>query len=200
MPFVNKLQVTESGRQCSRCKTFKPWSEFPKNKHGTKGHQSWCRDCFREYRGSEKKKEYLINETGRECSECGQFKPWAEFHTRRDLSTGHASNCKSCRKRRTRINIENGSIRNQELKRKYGIGPGIYQQIVTEQGDCCAICGTTEKKVSRGHARYWSIDHDHRTGEVRGLLCQRCNTILGLADDNIGTLENAILYLRRHGK
>lgn len=200
MPFVNKLRVMKDGRQCSRCKAFKPWAEFARNKHGTRGHQSWCRDCFREHTGSQKNREYLINEVGRECSECGQFKPWSEFHKRNNLTTGHAAHCKICRRRRTRRDMENGSIRNRELKRKYGIDLETYQIYCNEQGDSCAICGTMEKGTARGRARYWSVDHDHETGEVRGLLCQKCNGLLGLVNDDIRVLERAILYLKSYGK
>ena len=195
MVYRNKLQFDGTGRQCSRCKIFRPWSEFNKNKHGTGGHQSWCRDCFREHHGRQKKKEYLITDSGRECSECGQFKLWSEFHKRRDLSAGHASQCKSCRKERTERDTENGSIRNRELRRKYGIGLDEYNELAKGQGNCCAICGTKDKGTARGKTRYWSVDHDHATGKLRGLLCQQCNALLGMAKDEIAILERAIEYL-----
>lgn len=195
MLYRNKLRFDDTGRQCSRCEIFKPWSEFAKNKRGTGGHQSWCGDCFREYHGRQKKKEYLITDSGRECSECGQFKPWSEFHKRRDLSTGHASQCKSCRRKRTRRDMENGSMRNRELKRKYGIGLDEYNELAKRQGDRCAICGTKNKGTARGKIRYWSVDHDHATGKLRGLLCQQCNALLGMAKDDVAILEKAIEYL-----
>ena len=195
MVYKSKLRIDDTGRQCSRCKKFRPWSEFAKNKHGARGYQSWCRDCFREQSGSSKRKEYLITEDGRECSECGKFKPWSEFHARNDLSTGHTSHCKACRRKRTRRDMKNGSIRDRELRRKYGISLEDYQCMVNEQGDCCAICGTVEKGEARGHKRYWSVDHDHNTGAVRGLLCQKCNTLIGLAGDDIAILKRAIEYL-----
>ena len=198
--YKSKLRIDDTGRQCSKCGAYKPWSEFGKNKHGTKGRQSWCKDCFREYRGSEKGKEYVINDKGRECSGRGQFKPWADFHRRSDLSTGHASACKACVKARTRRDMENGPIRNRELQHKYGISLQTYQEMVEKQGDACAICGTTEKGKARGKMRYWSVDHDHLTGEVRALLCQKCNALLGLAGDDPLVLERAITYLREHGK
>lgn len=191
----SKWRITENGRECSRCGVFKSWDDFTKNKRGTRGYQSWCRDCFRECAGRQKKKEYLITDSGRECSECEQFKPWSEFHKRRDLSTGHASHCKSCRKERTRRDTENGSIRNRELGRKYGISLDEYSELVETQNDRCAICGTKDKGTARGKFRYWSVDHDHATGKIRGLLCQQCNTMLGMAGDSIAILEKAIEYL-----
>lgn len=199
MVYKGKLRIDDIGRQCSRCKVFKRWSEFAKNKHGTRGYQSWCRNCFQEQSGKQKKKKYLIIDSGRECSECGQFKSWSEFHKRRDLSSGHTSHCKSCRKERTRRDMENGTIRDRELQRKYGIDLNVYQEMVEGQGDTCAICGTTEKGSARGRVRYWSVDHDHTTGEIRKLLCQKCNTILGLANDDPLLLEKAIVYLKEHG-
>lgn len=200
MTYKGKWRITADGRQCSRCRQFKSWSDFSKNKHGTRGYQSWCRDCFREHTGAEKKQEYRITDGGRECSECGEFKPWSEFHIRRDLSTGHASHCKACRKKRTRKDMDSGSIRDRELRRKYGIDLERYEAMVREQDDRCAICGTGEKGVARGRVRYWSVDHDHETGAIRALLCQKCNALLGLAKDDFTVLERAIEYLKQHGR
>jgi len=195
MTYINKRRIDETGRQCSKCEVFKLWSGFSKNKHGTRGYQSWCRDCLREYTGAKKKKEYTITKDGRECSECGVFKLWQYFHVRRDLSTGHASACKNCMKKRTRRNMDNGMIRNRELKRKYGIDLNKYNEMVKTQGDTCAICNTKNKGKARGRVRYWSVDHSHETGEIRGLLCQQCNAILGMAKDSVDILESAIEYL-----
>lgn len=195
MVYRSKWRIAEEGRECSRCGTFKSWDNFARNRHGTRGRQSWCRDCFREYEGRQKKKEYLITDGGRECSECEQFKPWSEFHKRRDLSSGHASQCKSCRRERTRRDMENGSIRNRELERKYNIGLDEYNELVGIQSDSCAICGTKDKGMARGRFRYWSVDHDHVTGKIRGLLCQQCNATLGMVGDSVAILEKAIEYL-----
>lgn len=200
MTYITKYQVTEEGRECSRCRVFKSWDEFAKNKSHSYGYQCWCRDCFREHEGREKKKEYIITDEGRECSKCGEFKPWDEYHVRRDLSTGHASHCKACCKKRTRCNMDNGSTRDRELRKKYGIGLAEYYALVEIQGDACAICGTKEKGRARGRIRYWSVDHDHGTGAIRALLCAKCNTLLGLAGDDPLVLQRAIDYLKEHGK
>jgi hypothetical protein len=77
------------------------------------------------------------------------------------------------------------------LKRKYGVTPDIYEAYLEFQEYSCAICGTHQSKISRK----LSVDHDHRTGVVRGLLCYRCNSILGLSNDSIDTLKRAIDYL-----
>jgi hypothetical protein len=63
--------------------------------------------------------------------------------------------------------------------------------MVAEQGDKCAICGRAEPN---GRGR-WHIDHDHKTGKVRGLLCNNCNVLLGHAHEDPAILWAAIDYL-----
>ena len=79
--------------------------------------------------------------------------------------------------------------------RKFGIkGATVekYNQLLEDQNYCCKICGrhVTEFKKNL------HLDHNHKTGEIRGLLCGKCNLGLGNLDDNIGILEKAIKYLK----
>lgn len=67
-----------------------------------------------------------------------------------------------------------------------------FDQVFEAQGDQCAICGTAEKPKSKG----WSIDHCHKTGRVRGILCGSCNVGLGHFKDNPKFLIMAIEYLK----
>lgn len=75
---------------------------------------------------------------------------------------------------------------------QYDLTPEEYEQMVIDQGETCALCGTDE---SGGRHGVWHVDHDHDTGTVRGLLCTRCNMGLGHFDDNIEKLQQAIDYL-----
>jgi len=75
------------------------------------------------------------------------------------------------------------------LKYRYGITADQYEQLLDRQGGRCAICDKTPTN------KRLSVDHDHETGEVRGLLCSNCNHLLGLAQDSIDTLNKAIGYL-----
>lgn len=79
--------------------------------------------------------------------------------------------------------------------RSYGITPEEFESMKLAQGNKCAICGSAD----------WgrpspSIDHDHETGKVRGLLCNRCNRTLGLAEDSIPLLIKMAKYLRKNGR
>jgi hypothetical protein len=78
----------------------------------------------------------------------------------------------------------------RSLERNYGITPEVYEQLLILQDGRCAICLTRPRK------RRLAVDHDHETGEVRGLLCTRCNHgILGKAHDSAEMLTRAAAYL-----
>lgn len=202
MPYRNKKYVVnDKGRECSGCGIFKPWSEFCKHERGANGHQSRCRDCFRAYiPGRKKQKEYLVTDDGRECSQCGELKAWDEFHRRTDGIHGRMSLCKVCVGIKSRNDKAQGRIRGAELTRKYGITLEQYKRLFNEQGGVCAICGKeeTNRRVKSENAHYLSVDHDHVTDAVRGLLCQRCNAAIGMVNDNIELLQRAIDYLRKY--
>jgi hypothetical protein len=64
------------------------------------------------------------------------------------------------------------------------------QKLLKKQGNVCAICGKGLEKDKR-----LAVDHNHKTGKIRGLLCVNCNMMLGMSKDNINTLKSAIKYL-----
>lgn len=76
------------------------------------------------------------------------------------------------------------------LLKGYGLTLDQYDLLSKEQGDVCRICGTKNKDGG-----VLSVDHDHRTGKIRGLLCRKCNTGLGIFSDDISFLRKAISYL-----
>lgn len=78
------------------------------------------------------------------------------------------------------------------LKRDYGLTEADYQQMLEEQKRCCAICGTD---TPTGKWKVFAVDHDHRTGFVRGLLCNECNRGMGLLKDNVELLIKSAQYL-----
>jgi hypothetical protein len=78
----------------------------------------------------------------------------------------------------------------QRKRRDYGVNRARYDAMVEAQGGRCAICKTPNPK-----RKWWCVDYDHETGRVRGLLCHRCNLMLGNMEDNVEWLLSAAAYL-----
>ena len=88
------------------------------------------------------------------------------------------------------------SNREYTLASNYNLTLNEYNNLVELQNGTCAICGKVETMANQFGLCPLSVDHNHSTGKVRGLLCSRCNLILGNAKDDIEVLENAIKYLK----
>lgn len=95
-----------------------------------------------------------------------------------------ATHWRAEKKRRREANHE------RAVQRTYGLNEGEYAQLYEFQGGKCAAC-----RRATGKTRRLSVDHDHATGEVRGLLCRPCNTLLGHARDSIAFFRRCIAYL-----
>lgn len=80
------------------------------------------------------------------------------------------------------------------MRSKYGLTIDAYDAMIKEQHGVCAICGQPPQQQG------FHIDHDHKAGAVRGLLCKKCNAGLGFFQDNPATLQSAIYYLALHGE
>ena len=93
-----------------------------------------------------------------------------------------------CRKNRDKINENQKTTR---IKRLYGITLEQFETLLKNQGGGCAICGKEKKKYRL------AIDHDHKTGRVRGILCSPCNRALGILGDSIDGLQKATQYLNQ---
>lgn len=81
--------------------------------------------------------------------------------------------------------------KNTRLKNMYNITIEDYKKLFDEQNGCCVGCGLKHSELKRGLV----VDHDHKTGKVRGLLCDPCNRALGGVRDDIKILKNLIKYL-----
>ena len=80
----------------------------------------------------------------------------------------------------------------------YGVSPEKFSQMILAQNGVCAICEKPETGMRNGKLKALAIDHCHATGNIRELLCQSCNGMLGMAADNIYVLRAAIKYLQKH--
>lgn len=83
------------------------------------------------------------------------------------------------------------------LKRNYSISLDLYKDMFNSQGGTCAICNKPESKPRKNGAYHLSVDHNHVTGKIRGLLCNNCNRAIGMFKDDIDALKKAIEYLER---
>lgn len=81
-----------------------------------------------------------------------------------------------------------------DLKKQYGITIDDYNKKLQSQNCKCAVCGSLQGK------RALAVDHNHSTGEIRDLLCHRCNTSIGLMDESIDKLKALISYLEKWNK
>lgn len=147
----------------------------------------------------------------KECACCGRVQPATEFYEHRRMRSGLSSYCKNCisakgrewkeangDRRRERSRLYNSSpsrqraYRDWAYQRRYGITLLEYEEMLKRQGGVCAICC---EKCSRND--HLAVDHDHETGRVRGLLCEKCNRGLGRFQDRPELLERGGAYLRK---
>lgn len=84
--------------------------------------------------------------------------------------------------------------REGRYRKAYGIGLDEYEAMEKAQKGLCALCET------KGNGKRLAVDHDHETGVIRALLCQDCNTAIGLLKDDPQLMEEAAHYVRRHRK
>jgi hypothetical protein len=91
-----------------------------------------------------------------------------------------------------------GKKRSQHLKNLYGLSDDQVKAMVIAQNGVCAICGRPETVIIKGKLMPLHVDHDHVTGKVRELLCSKCNTGLGNAEENTDRLRAMIAYLEKH--
>jgi Autographiviridae endonuclease VII len=115
------------------------------------------------------------------CAKCGERKALAEFHRQPSGTGGRHAWCRLCANAYYRVNRKRNYSSEQKrrwsLQTRYGVTVKAVDAMFEAQSGQCGLC-------SKGLAglRY-HIDHDHHTGKVRGLLCHRCNIVIGGLDD-----------------
>lgn len=194
-------------KRCNKCDRVLPVDSFYKRKEGLDGYRNDCKDCVsarghvnylenqeekkaaaRKYHHAnrevvaERRKDWY-ERVGREKSK----KRWA--NTSDEKKAEYNENAKAAR----RANPE--KYRRYDVKRKLsslGLTVDDYDAVLALQNGKCGICS----RGPNGRGRHLHVDHDHETGNLRGLLCHSCNTSLGHFKDSIETLQRAINYLR----
>lgn len=132
----------------------------------------------------------------KQCTTCLEIKPVTDFHWHYKDKGIRRYSCKICRsnveKERQRTESYKEKRKDYQLKKGYGITSEDYQEKLAYQQYGCAICGASQR------GRALAVDHCHKTGKIRSLLCSSCNTGLGQFKDNPELLEKAADYLRKH--
>lgn len=188
-------------KRCRDCEETKSLDEFPPSKKNRDGRTSYCRRCtnlrHQRYRRSRLEREGRVPRVRRKlppgfrwCPDCQSEKPENDFPRSRSSRSGFGGYCKPCHNKRgvatyTRLY---GGTREYHLRRRYGIGEADFVAMLEQQGGLCAAC-RVDKPVH--------VDHDHKTGLVRGLLCYLCNQALGNVRDDPERLQGLIDYLER---
>ncbi len=213
----NREVSLEGEKKCTRCGTMKPRVQFSLQRSRFDGLHHRCKACEKTRKKAEVAKRKAAFEAGeclvpleRRCSACRTLKPAADFYRCCTNSSGLSGKCKACilsdkkpykprdreeflRKARERAPRYRNKIRGYMLLRNYGLHLRDYEALLAFQDGKCAICGTrTPRRRNRVN---WFVDHCHRTGRVRGLLCAPCNAALGGMKDDPKILEAAIRYL-----
>jgi len=172
-------------RICTKCKTPKPVTDFHAKKRYRDGLDTWCKDCRSSYVKDWKKKnlDKVAAVAKRHYDAHGD-------ELRRKGREYYAEN-RELIQQRARDRYDPETQKYKRLKKLYGLELEEYDRLVEIAGGKCQICGVPGIETSKGLV----VDHDHETGDVRGLLCTRCNVGLGQFGDDMNLLNKALNYL-----
>ena len=162
---------------CSKCNVGKPLSEYHKHAASKDGLQQWCKSCK------------AVDQTSRHKAD-----PSRKAQLAADWRSRNKTRHVETTTRWKRANVRRS--KNASLVHHYGITIETYESMLEEQGHKCAICGNADS--GRSNTDALAVDHDHRTGAIRGLLCHPCNSGIGLLKDDATVLTAAAEYLRRN--
>ena len=168
----------------------------------SKSHLQYCsHKCYTEHKSILSLRKQ--RDTGLKiCTYCKKELSISSFSKDKSRYDGLHSTCKDCSsmlRKKYRTSKDGKRVtKNTNLKKLYGITVDEYESMYESQNGVCLICKQKESLMENGLLRSLSVDHDHITDEVRGLLCNACNRGLGLFRDNIDALNNAIEYLKQN--
>ena len=158
-------------KRCNNCGAEKALDEFYAEKGGRDGRRPECKACT----GARRKQWYAANKE----REIARVRAWQQANPER-LKAWREKN----RDRRLQ------QLREIHLRNKFGLTPAEYDEMLQRQGGGCAICHSPPTPGISLH-----VDHDHGSGEIRGLLCVRCNSGIGLFRESPDALRHAAEYV-----
>lgn len=196
-------------KRCPRCGKTKQTSKFHKDTSRKDGHACWCKECVSKSQAEyyAKNRERLLEKQRRDRLENIEESLAAEAayrdRNRERINTCHRSYYASHREeesaRKHKYYIENreemlARSHRSKLRCQYGLTLDDYDEMLEVQNGGCAICGMTPED----HGKRLYVDHDHETGETRGLLCHNCNVAIGFLHNSQELAWQLILYLQRY--
>jgi len=145
----------------------------------------------------------------KQCVVCREVKDLSAFYGHKTSADGHGYRCKVCdgAARRKSRNGPGGQktrdrMRERKLVDKYGITLKEYEAMLVAQDNRCAICKTDnpygEGQIHQRARMSFAVDHCHKTGKTRSLLCNLCNRALGFLQDDPEIVKAAWVYLEAH--
>ena len=129
------------------------------------------------------------------CNKCKIKKELTEFYKCIKGQYGRRSQCKICEHDADLKRSQTDKTINKILISKYGITLKEYNKMVEQQNNKCAICKNEYKEGNKKLA----VDHCHKTGKIRGLLCSNCNPALGFLKEDLNIIKNLVRYIKNKG-
>lgn len=164
--------------------------------------RGWIKGRYHTYiTGHNGYRNKLPKRTGQKwCRKCQDFRPLGSFQVCRTAPDGLQSLCAACNKavQTAWRNANREKRRDYQLKsllKKFKVTVQDYQNMLHAQNSACAVCQQPESTTWRGTKRSLAIDHCHKTGKIRGLLCTKCNTALGLLKENAAVVKRLHDYI-----
>lgn len=136
----------------------------------------------------------------KKCTKCKEIKDLTSFKSRkRNDKVTYLSKCKECYSEYDQqwatLNVK--KVRHNRLMSNHNMTFEQYQTMLIQQRHVCQICKQPEiRKSHNGVLRSLSVDHCHKTGKIRGLLCDACNTAIGLLQDSVDNALALTEYLK----
>lgn len=185
MRYVTRTEAEDSAapadlKTCRLCTVQHPLEMFFRDRTKPDGRRPRCKPC--------------------DALQAKRYREENVEKVRASIANWAKRNPHVARETTARYRAKNRTVGRKTHLSRYGITIEEYERLAELQDNLCAICGCpeTRKNPHTGQARHLSVDHDHKTGKVRALLCSPCNSALGHLRDDADRALAALIYLEEH--